>query len=86
MKRGQMLGFSALFLTLATIVTLSAMGQPWVAGVVATTGLAVNVAVFVTGQYQPDSGRNLDIAPRQPVQLPDDKLPGRLPPPHAAFN
>jgi hypothetical protein len=52
-KQGQVLGFGALVLMLATIVTLAAIGQPWVAGIVATTGLAVIVAIFVTGQYQP---------------------------------
>jgi hypothetical protein len=52
-KRGQILGFGALILTLATIVTLAAIGQPWVAGTVVTTGLAVIVAIFVTGEYQP---------------------------------
>jgi hypothetical protein len=52
-KRGQILGFGALILMLATIVTLAAIGQPWVASIVATAGLAVIVAIFVTGDYQP---------------------------------
>jgi hypothetical protein len=38
---------------LTTIVIFVAIGQPWVAGMVATAGLAVIVAVFVTAQYQP---------------------------------
>ena len=50
-KRGQS-GIGALTLMLITIVTLAAIGQSWVAGTVATTGLAVVVAIFVTGQYQ----------------------------------
>lgn len=50
-KRGQTLGFGALVLTLATIVTLAAIGQPWVAGILAT-GLAAIVAIFVTGRFQ----------------------------------
>src|SRR5262245_34688589 len=33
-KRGQSLGFGALVLTLAIIVALAAIGQPWVAGIV----------------------------------------------------
>jgi hypothetical protein len=53
MKRGQILGFGALVLTLATIVTLAAIGHPWVAGTLATSGLTVIVAIFVTGRYQP---------------------------------
>lgn len=52
-KRGQLLGFGALVLMLIAIVTLAAIGQPWVAGTVATAGLAVVVAIFVTGQCQP---------------------------------
>jgi hypothetical protein len=54
-------------LTLATIVTLPAIGQPWVAGIVATTGLAVIVAIFVTGQYQPAPVHIPEVAPRPPV-------------------
>jgi hypothetical protein len=48
-RRGQNLGFGALVLILATIVMLAAIGQPWVAGIVATTGLVAIVTVFVTG-------------------------------------
>jgi hypothetical protein len=55
-KRGQILGFGALVLTLTTIVTLAAIGQPWVAGIVATTGLAVIVAIFVTGSVPTCAG------------------------------
>ena len=83
-KRGQILGFGALVLTLATIVTLAAIGQPWVAGIVAT-GLAVIVAIFVTGQYQPAPVHIPEVAPRQPVRLPQQELPGAPPPPHAAI-
>jgi hypothetical protein len=74
LKRGQILGFGALVLTLATIVTLAVVGQPWVAGIVAT-GLTVIVAIFVTGQYQPASVH-------QPVRLPQQELPGAPPPPY----
>lgn len=83
-KRGQILGFGALALTLATIVTLAAIGQPWVAGIVAT-GLAVIVAIFVTGQYQPAPIHIPEVAPRQPVRPPQQELPGAPPPPHAAI-
>ena len=83
-KQGQILGFGALVLMLATIVTLSAIGQPWVAGIVAS-GLAVIVAIFVTGQYQPAPVHTPEGAPRQPVRLPQQELPGARPPPHAAI-
>jgi hypothetical protein len=57
-RRGQLLGFGALALMLAAIVTLAALGQSWVAGLVATTGgLPVIVPLFVTGQYRPASGK-----------------------------
>jgi len=82
-KRGQILGFGALVLTLATIVTLAAIGQPWVAGIVAT-GLVVTVATFVTGQYQPAPVHTPEAAPRQPVRLPQQELPGARPPPQVA--
>jgi hypothetical protein len=82
-KRGQVLGFGALVLMLATIVTLAAIGQPWVAGIVATTGLAAIVAIFVTGQYQPAPIHIPEVAPRRPVWLPQQELPGVPPPPHA---
>ncbi|GAA5172028.1 hypothetical protein GCM10023321_71330 [Pseudonocardia eucalypti] len=52
-RRRQTLGFAALVLVLAATVTLAAIGQPWVAGLVATTGLGATVATFVTGKYQP---------------------------------
>jgi hypothetical protein len=54
---------------LAAIVTLAAVGQPWVAGVVATSGLAVIVAIFVTGQYQPAPGDVPEVMP------PNGRLP-----------
>jgi len=58
-RRGQVLGFGALVLMLAAIVALAAMGQPWVAGLVATTGgLPVIVPLFVTGQYRPLGGKS----------------------------
>jgi hypothetical protein len=84
-KRGQALGFGALVLMLATIVTLAAIGQPWVAGIVATTGLASIVAIFVTGQYQPAPIHTPEVGPRQPVRLPQQELPGAPPPPHSAI-
>lgn len=77
-KRGQILGFGALVLTLATIVTLAALRQAWVAGIVAT-GLAVIVAIFVTGQYRPAPVHIPEVAPHQPTQLPQQELPGTLP-------
>jgi hypothetical protein len=80
-KRGQILGLGALVLTLATILTLAAIGQPWVAGIMTTTGLPVIVAIFVTGQYQPAPVHIPEVAPRQPVQLPQQELPGGPPPP-----
>ena len=54
-KRGQLLGFYALALMLIAIVALSGIGQPWVAETLASAGLAVVVAIFVTGRYQGDS-------------------------------
>ena len=84
MKRGQILGFGALVLMLAAIVTLVAMGQPWVAGTVATAGLAVNVAIFVTGRHPPTSVQTSDAALPRPVRLPRQELPDGPPPPGAA--
>jgi hypothetical protein len=78
-KRGQTLGFGALVLMLATIVTLAAIGQPWVAGIVATTGLAVIVAIFVTGEYQPAPVHSPEVAPPRPIRLPQQELPGMPP-------
>jgi hypothetical protein len=76
LKRGQILGFVALVLTLATIATLAAVGQPWVAGIVATGGLAGLVAIFVPGQYQPAPVHVAEVAAPQPVQLPPQELSG----------
>lgn len=76
LKRGQLLGFGALVLTLTTIVTLAAIGHPWVAGILATTGLATIVAIFVTGQHQPAPVRLPEDTSLQPVQLPQQELPG----------
>lgn len=81
LKRGQILGFGALVLTLATIVTLAAIGQPWVAGIVATTGLPVTVAIFVTGEYQPAPVHIPEVPPPRPVRLPQQEFPGAPPPP-----
>lgn len=81
-KRGQILGFGALVLTLATIVALAALGQAWVAGILAT-GLAVIVAIFVTGQYRPAPVHIPEVAPHQPTRLSQPELPG-APPPHVA--
>jgi len=83
-KRGQILGFGALVLTLATIVTLAALGQSWVAGIVAT-GLAVIVAIFVTGQYRPAQVHIPEVAPRQPARPPQQELPDEPRPPHVAI-
>ena len=80
-KRGQILGFGALVLMLAAIVALAALGQSWVAGIVAT-GLAVIVAIFVTGQYRPGPVHIPEVAPRQPARLSEQELPGAPPPPH----
>ena len=82
-KRGQILGFGALVLTLAAIVTLATLGQSWVAGIVAS-GLAVIVAIFVTGQYRPGPVHIPEVAPRQPARLSEQELPGAIPPPHVA--
>lgn len=54
-KRGQLLGFYALALMLVAIVALAVIGQPLVAETLASAGLAVVVAIFVTGRYQGDS-------------------------------
>jgi hypothetical protein len=79
-KRGQILGIGALAMMLTTIVTLAAIGQSWVAGTVATAGLAVIVAIFVTGQYHPASVNTPEVAPRQPLRLLQQGLPGAPPP------
>jgi hypothetical protein len=83
-KRGQTLGFGALVLMLATIVTLAAIGQPWVAGIVASTGLAVIVAIFVTGRYQPAPLHSPHVASGQPIRLVQPELQESPPPPYAA--
>jgi hypothetical protein len=84
-KRGQTLGFGALILMLASIVTLAALGQPWVAGIVATTGgLPVIVALFVTGQYRPAPAHVPDVAQCQPAQLPQQEPPDAPPTSHVA--
>jgi len=51
--QGRVFGLAALMLMLGTVIVLSLIGQPWVAGVIGGTGLAVIVAVFVTGHYEP---------------------------------
>jgi len=84
-KRGQILGFGALVLTLATIVTLATIGQPWVAGIVATTGLPVIVTIFVTGQYQPAPVHVPQAAPPRPVQIPQQGTAAAPLPPHGAI-
>lgn len=61
-ERGQILGFRALVLILATIITLALIGQPWVAGILATA-LAAIVATFVTGRYNPPSTRVSEVTP-----------------------
>jgi len=68
-RRGQNLGFGALVLILATIVMLAAIGQPWVAGIVATTGLVAIVTVFVTGECRPSPARSSEHEWRQPSGL-----------------
>ena len=82
-KRGQILGFGALVLMLAAIVTLAALGQSWVAGIVAG-GLVVIVAIFVTGQYRPGPAHIPDVALRQPARLSEQELPGPPTLPYAA--
>lgn len=51
--QGQRYGLLALGLVLAAVVALAALGQPWVAGVLAGTSLSAIVAAFVAGQYVP---------------------------------
>lgn len=84
-KRGQILAFGALVLTLTTIVTLTMIGHPWVAVVVTTTGLVPVVVIFVTGQYQPTVHNVREFLPRQPVRLPTQDAPDAPPTPHAAI-
>jgi hypothetical protein len=78
-KRGQLFGFGALVLMLATIVTLAAIGQSWVAGIVATTGLGGVVAIFVTDRHQPAPVHIAEFPPCQPDQRPQRESPGSLP-------
>jgi hypothetical protein len=68
-KRGQGLGLGALVLMLWTVVTLAAMGQPWVAGIVAT-GMPVIVATFVTGKYQAAPTHIPEAGQREPDRHP----------------
>ena len=77
-QRGQALGLGALFLTLATVVTLTALGQPWVAGIVAT-GMPVIVAIFVTGKYQPAPAHIREAEQRQLDGHPQQEVPGVAP-------
>lgn len=70
--RGQRIGLVALILMLLAIVTLAAIGHPWVAGVVAT-GLAAVVAIFVPGQHRAEStslSANDELT-GAPTELPD---------------
>lgn len=76
-RRGQALGFGALVLTLATIVTLAAIGQPWVAGAVATLGSWVIVAIFRTGKCQTAALDAPEVVPHQFVRLFRQGLSGR---------
>ncbi len=70
-KLGQALGFAALVLLLGAVVTLAAIGEPWVACIVATTGLTSIVPLFVTGQSPPAptqltaQGRGLPTGPHR---------------------
>jgi hypothetical protein len=51
--RGQAYGFAALVLILVTVVILAVIRQPWLAGLVVTTGLVGVVGIFVTGRFPP---------------------------------
>ena len=70
--------------TLATIVTLAALREAWVGGIVATSGLPVIVALFVTGRYGPAPAPIPEVAQHQPAQLPQQEVPG-APPSHVAI-
>lgn len=65
-KRGQLLGFGALAMMLTAIVVLAGIGQSWVAGTLATAGMAV-VAAFVTGRYQPSPVHTREDMPACPI-------------------
>jgi hypothetical protein len=75
-KRGQAFGFAALLAMLAAIIALAAIGQSWVAGVLAGVGLAGIVAVFVTGRYEaapvsvPDVHSSSKLASEQQLAAP----------------
>jgi hypothetical protein len=71
MKRGQILGFCALLPTLVTIVLLAAIGQPWVAGIVASS-LTVVVGLFLTGRNLPKLSQ---YQPMHPPEVPDTTAP-----------
>jgi len=51
-KRGQAFGFWALILTLAVVVMLAALGQPWVAGIVTTTAVPAILPLFATSGHR----------------------------------
>jgi hypothetical protein len=72
-------GLSALILILAAIVTLGAIGQPWVAAGVVTTVLVRVVAIFVTGEYDPAPVNTAPPVETQPAWTPQEDLPGAVP-------
>ena len=85
-RRGQVFGFAALVATLIAIVALAALGQPWVAGVLAGVGLAGIAAVFVTGQYEPAPAYVPEVSPPPPpLPVPRQAPPGEPPEPRAAI-
>ena len=84
-KRGQAFGLAALVATLIAIVALAALGQPWVAGILATAGLAGIAAVFVTGRYEPAPTYVPEVSPPPPpLPVPRQAAPGEPPAPPAA--
>lgn len=81
--RGQAFGFGALVLILATIITLAVLGQPWLAGVVATSSLVGVVGIFVTGRFQSQSDADRELEPPESVRRSGPQAPGLPPTPRS---
>lgn len=74
-KRGQAFGFWALILTLAAVVLLAALGQPWVAGIVTTTAVPAILPIFATGGCRHTPTAGACQTPQPAVQEPPGSPP-----------
>jgi hypothetical protein len=70
--QGQIMGLTALFLMLVTVVVLAVLGFAWVSAILAGTSLVAIVTAFITAQYAPSP-----VPPRIPIpRLPTEHAPG----------